>query len=65
MIAYLKRGEAYRRRGELKDAVRDLRTATRLDPQAVRPAEVLGDANYGLGNFPRATEAYRAAVGYR
>lgn len=62
MVAYLKRGEAYRRRGELKDAARDLRTATRLDPQAVRPAEVLGDVNYGLGLFPRATEAYKAAV---
>jgi len=62
MIAFLKRGEAYRRRAELEAAVRDLRTATRLDPQAVRPAEVLGDANYGLSRFARATEAYRSAV---
>jgi tetratricopeptide (TPR) repeat protein len=62
MIAFLKRGEAYRRRGELGAAVRDLRTATRLDPQAVRPAEILGDANYGLDRFARAVEAYRAAA---
>ena len=62
MIAFLKRGEAYRRRGELERAVRDLRTATRLDPEAVRPAEILGDLNYGLARFSRAVEAYRAAA---
>lgn len=62
MIAFLKRAEAYRRRGEPEAAVGDLRTATRLDPQAVRPAEILGDVNYGLSRFTRATEAYRAAA---
>jgi tetratricopeptide (TPR) repeat protein len=63
MIAFLKRAEAYRRRGELGAAARDLRTATRLDPQAVRPAEILGDVNYGLARFARAVEAYRDAAG--
>jgi tetratricopeptide (TPR) repeat protein len=62
MIAFLKRGEAYRRRGEPLAALRDLRTATRLDPQAVRPAEILGDVNYALDRFARAVEAYRAAA---
>ena len=32
MIAYLKRGETYRRRGEAGAALRDLRAAARLDP---------------------------------
>ena len=63
MIAYLKRAEAYRRRGESGAAMRDLRTATRLDPQAIRPAELLGDVNYKLGRYARATESYRTAAG--
>ena len=62
MIVYLKRGETYRRRGDLGNALRDLRTATRLDPSAARPAELLGDVNYGLERYSRAVESYRAAV---
>src|SRR5688500_7235983 len=37
MVAYLKRGDSYRRRGELSDALRDLRSASELDPAAPRP----------------------------
>ncbi len=62
MVAYLRRGEAYRKRGELDAAVRDLRTATRLDPAAVRPAELLGDVNYDLGRFAKAVESYGKAA---
>ncbi len=62
MVAYLRRGEAYRKRGELDAAVRDLRTATRLDPAAVRPAELLGDVNYDLGRFAQAVESYGRAA---
>jgi tetratricopeptide (TPR) repeat protein len=62
MIAYLKRGEAYRRRGESGAALKDLRTASRLDPSAVRPLELLGDLNYGLGRAARAMESYQAAI---
>ena len=62
MIGYLKRGEAYRRRAEMGAAIRDLRTATRLDPAAIRPAELLGDLNYGLERFSRAAESYQACV---
>ncbi|MEK6629212.1 MAG: tetratricopeptide repeat protein [Acidobacteriota bacterium] len=62
MIAYLKRGEAYRRRAEMGAAIRDLRTATRLDPAAIRPAELLGDLSYGLERFSRAAESYQACV---
>ena len=57
MLAYLKRGETYRRRDDLVSALRDLRTATRLDPVAPQPLEQLGDANYA-----RAAERYDAYV---
>src|SRR5579864_6331918 len=45
MIAHLKRGDAYQRRGEVNAALRDLRRAAALDPSATRPRELLGDAN--------------------
>jgi tetratricopeptide (TPR) repeat protein len=60
MLAHLKRGDTYRRRGELTAAVRDLREATALDPSAPRPVELLGDVNSAMGRFERATEYYRA-----
>jgi tetratricopeptide (TPR) repeat protein len=44
MLGYLKRGEAYRRRGEFAAAIRDLRRSSELDPTATRPLEELGDA---------------------
>jgi tetratricopeptide (TPR) repeat protein len=48
MAAYLKRGEAYRRRNELDAAQRDLKRATQLDPVAPLPHELLGDVYYGI-----------------
>src|SRR4030095_1338719 len=51
MLAYVKRGDAYRRRGELNAALRDLREATALDPAAPRPVELLGDVNAALGRY--------------
>ena len=62
MLAYLKRGDSYRRRGELSSALRDLRQASTLDPTATRPLELLGDVNVAMGRYPRATEAYRHYV---
>jgi tetratricopeptide (TPR) repeat protein len=62
MLAYLKRGEAYHHQGDLKAALRDLRTASLLDPTATRPLEELGDVNYGLERYPRAAELYAAFV---
>jgi tetratricopeptide (TPR) repeat protein len=62
MLAYLKRGEAYRQRGESGSALRDLRVAARLAPSAVRTAELLGDVNYDLERYARAVEDYRAFV---
>src|SRR5688500_2109328 len=44
MLGYLKRGQAYRRRGEFVAAIRDLRRAAEIDPAAPRPLEELGDA---------------------
>jgi tetratricopeptide (TPR) repeat protein len=65
MLAYLRRGETYRRRadrGDLDLAGRDFRTAATLDPAATRPLEELGDVRYQLQQFDRATAAYERAV---
>ncbi|HXD18997.1 MAG TPA: tetratricopeptide repeat protein [Vicinamibacterales bacterium] len=59
MLAYLKRGDSYRRRGELSSALRDLREASSVDPTATRPLELLGDVNLAMGRYERATEVYR------
>jgi tetratricopeptide (TPR) repeat protein len=62
MVAHLKRGDAYRRRGELNAALRDLRDASSLDPSAPRPIELLGDVNAAMGRHDRAGELYRAFI---
>jgi superkiller protein 3 len=61
MIAYLRRGQTYQRRGDrgdLERAVSDFRTAAALDPTATRPLEALGDVLYLLQRYDRATDAY-------
>jgi tetratricopeptide (TPR) repeat protein len=60
MLGYLRRGEAYRRRDELDAALRDLLHASRLDPAAPRPLELLGDVNASLLRYDRAAARYRA-----
>ena len=62
MLAHLKRGETYRRRGDLQAALRDLREASDLDPTATRPWEEIGDVNYALERDARAIEAYETYV---
>jgi len=62
MLAYLKRGDSYRRRGELSAALRDLRESSSLDPAATRPLELLGDVNVAMGRYARAAEVYRRYV---
>jgi protein O-GlcNAc transferase len=62
MLAYLKRGDTYRRQGELTAALRDLRTASGLEPTAPRPLELLGDVNAGMGRYERAIEEYRRFI---
>lgn len=59
MIGYLKRGETYRRRGDLDAALRDLGRATELDPTAIRAIEELGDVNLALKHYPAAADRYR------
>lgn len=62
MLAYLRRGEAYQRRGDLDAASRDFRTAARLDPTATRPLEALGDLLFQLQRFQRAADVYESCL---
>jgi len=63
MLAHLRRGQTYQRRGDrgdLEAAARDFRKAAALDPTATRPLEALGDALYQLQRYERAAEAYES-----
>ena len=62
MLAYLRRGESYRRRGELEASARDLMKASSLDRSAPRPLEELGDVMYQLERHDRAVDAYVGAL---
>lgn len=65
MLAYLRRGQTYQRRGDrgdLEAAARDFRTAARLDPSAPRPLEALGDVLFQSQQYPRAVAAYERCV---
>ncbi len=65
MLAYLRRGQAYQRRGErgdLEAAARDFRTAANLDPAATRPLEALGDVLFQTQQYDRAISAYERCV---
>lgn len=57
-IAHLRRGETYRRRGDLAAAARDFRQAAELDRAAVRPLEELGDVLYQQQKYALAADAY-------
>jgi tetratricopeptide (TPR) repeat protein len=62
MLGYLKRGEAYRQYGELETALKDLRTASQLDPSATRPLEMLGDVHHALRQYDRAAIRFEQYV---
>jgi tetratricopeptide (TPR) repeat protein len=62
MLAHLKRGQTYQRRGDLEAARRDLTRANALDPAATRLLEVLGDVSFGLGRHEDAAVHYAAYV---
>jgi tetratricopeptide (TPR) repeat protein len=62
MLAHLRRGETYQRRGDLDNAARDFRRAAELDPSATRPLEALGDVLYERDRFANAAEAYGARL---
>lgn len=62
MLAHLRRGETYRRRGDFDDAARDLRRAADLDSSATRPLDELADVFYQRQWFGRAAETYEARL---
>ena len=61
MVAFLRRGEAYRKQGESADAARDWRQAARLAPDAPQPFMALGDCAHAQGDFAAAAEWYGQA----
>ena len=61
MLARLRRGETYRRRGDLDLAARDFRAAAALDPTASGRAEVQGAALSLQGGLDLAERAMSAA----
>ena len=63
MLAHLRRGETYQRRGDLEAAARDFQHAAELDPSATRPLEALGDVRYKQERFRRAAETYERLLG--
>jgi tetratricopeptide (TPR) repeat protein len=60
MVGYLRRGEAYRRKGDLEAALHDLRQAVQLDRTALRPLELVGDVTHALGRDDRAADSFIA-----
>ena len=65
MLAYLRRGQTYQRRGDRDDldaAARDFRTAAGLDPTATRPLEALGDVLFQSQRYAHAAGAYERSV---
>ena len=62
VLARLRLGEAYQRRGDLEAAVHDFRAATELDATAVRPREELGNALYQLQRYREAADAFEATL---
>src|SRR3954465_8979880 len=61
MLAYLRRGQTYQRRGDRGDpaaAGRVSPPAAALAPAATQPIEALGDVLYQLRRYHRAAELY-------
>jgi tetratricopeptide (TPR) repeat protein len=61
MVAYLRRGEAYRTQGEAVNAARDWRQAAKLAPDTPQPFIALGDLYDAQGDFGAAAEWYGQA----
>jgi tetratricopeptide (TPR) repeat protein len=59
MLAHLKRGDTYRRRGEFTAALRDLNQAAALDTGAPQPIELLGDVHGAMGRYETAARDYQ------
>lgn len=59
MLAHLRRGDTYRRQGQLEAARRDLLRAAGLDQTAPQPLALLGDVAIAQGRHQDAIEYYR------
>jgi tetratricopeptide (TPR) repeat protein len=62
MVAYLRRGEAYRAQERYDEAIRDWREATRLAPEAPQPLVALGELADARGDFSQAADWYGQAI---
>lgn len=62
MLAHLRLGETYQRRGDVDEAARELRVAAALDPAATRPIEELGDVEYQRQRYSLAIAAYQRTL---
>ena len=62
MLAHLRRGETYQRRGDLDAAAHDFRAAASLDPTSPRPLEGLGNVRYQMQRYALAADAYESAL---
>jgi tetratricopeptide (TPR) repeat protein len=62
MVAHFRRGEAYAEEGQHTQALRDLREATRLAPDAPEPLEALGRLYEDRGDHAAAAEWYAQAA---
>ena len=62
MVAYLRRGEAYRAQERYDEAIRDWREAIRLAPEAPQPLVALGELADARGDFTQAADWFSQAV---
>lgn len=62
MVAYLRRGEAYRAQDRYDEAIRDWHEAIRLAPEAPQPLVALGELSDALEDFSQAADWYSQAV---
>jgi tetratricopeptide (TPR) repeat protein len=62
MVAFLRRGEAYRDQRRFDEAIRDWRQANRLAPDAPQPLVALGDHFDAVGQPAAAAEWYTQAA---
>src|SRR5262245_9499197 len=62
MLAHLRLGETYQRRGDVDEAARELRVAAALDTAATRPIEELGDVEYQRQRYSLAIAAYQRTL---
>ena len=62
MLAYLRRGQAYRDQRRFDEATRDWRQASKLAPEAPQPLISLGDHFDAVGQYAEAAEWYGQAA---